>query len=97
MAVAAGVAFLGALAIGALADDAPKKWIVVPPGNRSSAQPEISASSIKRTAETKGTFDAKFAAVYDSLAADKELIAKIVKVADRYGIDPIHMIGAIVG
>jgi hypothetical protein len=79
------------------ADDAPRKVIVDPPGNRSPTQPDISASSIIRTAQTKGTFEDKYKSVYDSLARDPELMGKIVKIAATYGIDPIHIIGAIVG
>ena len=81
----------------AAADDAPKKVIVVPAGNRSAAQPEISSSAIKRTAETKGTFDSKYTAVYQQLSSNPEITGKIVKIAAVYGIDPIHIIGAIVG
>ena len=80
----------------ARADDA-KKIVVDPPGNRSPAQPDISASSIIRTAQTKGTFADKYRQVYDSLAGDPALMAKIVKSAGLYGIDPIHIVGAIVG
>jgi hypothetical protein len=71
--------------------------IVVPPGNRSTSQPPISTSSIKRTAETKGTFEGKYREVYDQLAGAPLLITKIQKAAATYGIDPIHIIGAIVG
>ncbi len=71
--------------------------IVVPPGNRNATQPPISASSIIRTAETKGTFNAKYRAIYNQLAADRQLIQKIEKAAAVYGIDPIHLIGAIIG
>jgi hypothetical protein len=71
--------------------------VVVPPGNRSATQPPISTSSVVRTAETGGTFDDKFRAIYKQLAADRDLIQKIEKTAAVYGIDPIHMIGAIVG
>ncbi|CAN5259082.1 DUF1402 family protein [soil metagenome] len=70
---------------------------VVPPGNRSTTQPEISGSSIARTAETKGDFDTKFKRVYEQLSGDRQLIEKIKQVAALYGIDPVHMIGAIVG
>ena len=73
------------------------KVVVVPPGNRSAKQPPVSRSSLVRTAETRGTFDEKYKAVYESLAGDPQLIRKIVKVAARYDIDPIHLIGAIVG
>lgn len=71
--------------------------VVVPPGNRNATQPPISASSVIRTAETKGTFDQKYRAIYGQLAANRELIQKIEKAAAVYGIDPIHMIGAIIG
>ncbi len=71
--------------------------VVVPPGNRSAQQPPISLSSKVRTAQTKGTFDEKFKTIYSQLAADRQLIQKIEKAAAAYGIDPIHMVGAIVG
>ena len=71
--------------------------IVVPPGNRSATQPPISTSSVIRTAETKGTFSAKFDAIYGQLAANHELIQKIENAAAVYGIDPVHLIGAIIG
>ncbi len=71
--------------------------IVVPPGNRSAEQPVISVSAVVRTAETKGTFDAKYKRIYDQLAADPVLLDKIKGAAATYGIDPIHIIGAIVG
>jgi hypothetical protein len=73
------------------------KVVAVPEGNRSTTQPAISGSSIARTAETKGSFDAKYQAIYGQLVAQKALIAKIVKVAAIYGIDPVHIAGAIVG
>ena len=87
---------IGAAALAA-APAEPAGVIVVPPGNRSTTQPEISTSSIVRTNETQSDFATKFRAVYDALAADKPLIQKIVKTAGIYNIDPIHMIGAIVG
>jgi len=83
-------------AAGASAGDA-GKWVAVPPGNRSPTQPPISTSSIVRTQETQGTFADKYKAVYDALASDNVLIGKIKSAAAVYGIDPIHMIGAIVG
>ena len=44
-----------------------------------------------------GSFKTKYQKVYNLLAGDPKLIAKIKKVAALYGIDPIHIIGAIVG
>lgn len=70
---------------------------VVPPGNRNAVQPPVPRGSILRTAETKGSFDAKFAKVRDLLANDRVLMGKIRSIAAQYGIDPVHMIGAIVG
>lgn len=76
---------------------AERAWVEVPPGNRSPLQPEVSTSSVARTAETKSDFETKYRAIRDRLAAEPELIAKIEAVAAVYDIDPIHMIGAIVG
>lgn len=70
---------------------------VVPVGNRLPAQPEIPISSIGRTKETKGSFEGKYKTVYDALSRDKRLISKIKTISKLYGIDPLHMIGAIVG
>ena len=70
---------------------------VVPPGNRNATQPAVPRGSILRTAETKGSFEAKYAKVRDLLATDRVLIGKIKATAKAYDIDPIHMIGAIVG
>mgnify|MGYP001809754199 CR=1 FL=1 len=69
----------------------------VPPGNRSKLQPPIDMSSIKRTGETKESFEGKYNRIVGLLKRDPGLIRSIKKSAGRYGIDPIHMIGAIVG
>jgi hypothetical protein len=73
------------------------KVVLVPPGNRSVKQPDISYSSYKRTSDTGGTFEGKFKQVYAWLGRDKALIAAVKKAAAIYDVDPIHMIGAIVG
>lgn len=69
----------------------------VPPGNRNAEQPDIPGSSARRTAALKTSYDRKYEKVRDLLASDKDLIGKIKKTAGQYGIDPIHMIGALVG
>ena len=72
--------------------------IVVPPGNRSKQQPKIYSGSKFLTAiRGSGTYGDKYKKVYSLLARDKKLIANIKKVSALYGIDPIHVIGAIVG
>ncbi len=85
------------LPLSAAAMPAAASGIVVPPGNRSVEQPPISVSSIVRTKQTHGTFDQKYHQVYEGLANDRKLIDKIKRVAALYHIDPIHVIGAIVG
>jgi hypothetical protein len=70
---------------------------VVPAGNRNATQPKIPGSSTRRTEAGKTTFDDKYEKIRDLLAKDKALIAKIKAAASAYDVDPIHMIGAIVG
>lgn len=69
----------------------------VPAGNRNAEQPAVPGSSVRRTAALKSSFDRKYEKVRDLLAGDRQLIAKIRKTASDYGIDPIHMVGALVG
>ena len=69
----------------------------VPAGNRNSEQPAIPGASKKRTAALKTTFDAKYEKIRDLIAGDSDLRAKIRKTAERYDIDPMHIVGALVG
>lgn len=69
----------------------------VPAGNRNSAQPDIPRDAVVRTRQTGETFEGKFEKVMRLFQNDPKLIKKIKKTAQRYGIDPVHMIGAIVG
>lgn len=70
---------------------------VVPPGNRNVEQPKVPGASVRRTRAGKTSFDEKYERIRDLLASDKSLISKIKQTARQYDIDPIHMIGAIVG
>lgn len=70
---------------------------LVPPGNRSATQPAVSPYAVRRTKQTKGSFEGKYKKIYKALKRDKKLLKKIRKVGRKYGIDPVHMIGAIVG
>lgn len=70
---------------------------VVPPGNRHAEQPDVPGAAARRTKAGHTTFDAKYDKVRDLLASDQALISKIKMTARAYGIDPIHMVGAIVG
>jgi hypothetical protein len=70
---------------------------LVPPGNRHADQPLVPGASAKRTQALKTTYEAKYRKVYRLLKNDAKLRQKIVQVATEYGIDPMHMVGAIVG
>lgn len=69
----------------------------VPPGNRNATQPEIPRDAVIRTRQTGDTFEGKFQTVLALFENDPRLVRKIKKTAQRYEIDPIHMVGAIVG
>ncbi|MFF0947307.1 DUF1402 family protein [Rhizobium leguminosarum] len=69
----------------------------VPAGNRHAEQPDIPGASIRRTKGTKSSFDLKYEKVHELLATDRELMSKIRKISSAYGINPIHIVGAIVG
>ncbi|WP_096176316.1 DUF1402 family protein [Cohaesibacter sp. ES.047] len=69
----------------------------VPEGNRFKTQPKIPRSSFLRTRSSKSSFEKKYEKVRELLATDRKLLAKIKKVAKKYDIDPIHMVGALVG
>lgn len=71
--------------------------LTVPPGNRNAEQPDIPGASVRRTKGTNGTFERKYQKVRELLATDKKLISKIKAVSRAYDIQPIHVIGAIVG
>ncbi|CCV03828.1 conserved exported hypothetical protein [Mesorhizobium metallidurans STM 2683] len=70
---------------------------LVPPGNRNAEQPDIPGASSRRTQATNTTFQAKYRKVYALLQNDAGLRGKIRQAAAAYGIDPMHIVGAIVG
>jgi hypothetical protein len=72
--------------------------VVVPPDYHAKQQPKVYAGSYVLTAiHDSGGFKEKYAKVYGLLSRDKALIGKIKKAAATYGVDPIHIIGAIIG
>jgi len=78
-------------------DAAHADTIVVPPGNRSDTQPPIPNASAVRTRAFNTTYDEKYQKIIALLKREKKLITHIKQVAALYGIDPIHIIGALVG
>ncbi|MEP9397652.1 DUF1402 family protein [Mesorhizobium sp. KR2-14] len=71
--------------------------IVVPTGNRNVEQPPVPGASSKRTQAGKTSFDAKYRKIYALLKNDAGLRGKIREVAAEYRLDPIHIVGALVG
>lgn len=71
--------------------------VLVPPGNRNATQPPVPDASANRTRSSQSTYEAKYNKVYALLESDSVLRTKIKTIAKAYGIDPIHMVGAIVG
>ncbi|MBV2142042.1 DUF1402 family protein [Falsochrobactrum sp. TDYN1] len=69
----------------------------VPPGNRNIEQPAVPGASARRTGQLNTTFEAKYRKIYNLLKADTALRSKIRSTASAYGIDPLHIVGAIVG
>ncbi|SKA35420.1 DUF1402 family protein [Consotaella salsifontis] len=71
--------------------------VKVPSGNRNATQPDIPSASYRRTRQLRSTFEGKYRKIRDLLANDSELRAKIRKAANDYHIDPMHIVGALVG
>jgi hypothetical protein len=71
--------------------------IRVEPGNGSMSQPAIPGASKNRTRAFKTTFERKYEKVLGLLRRDRKLISNIKKTSAMFDIDPIHLIGAIVG
>ena len=71
--------------------------VEVPTGNRNLSQPPIPAGSVSRTRSTDGSFQAKYEKIRDMIGRDRLLQAKIKSAAARYRIDPVHIVGALVG
>jgi hypothetical protein len=92
------LAVSAAFALSLAAPTASADVIVVPPGNRSDKQPKVYSGSKFLTAiRNSGGFNDKYKRVYAVFANNPKLVARIKAVSGRYGIDPIHVIGAIVG
>lgn len=70
---------------------------LVPAGNRHESQPGVPAASAKRTREMNTTYEAKYQKIYSLLKSDSKLRSKIASVARTYGIDPVHIVGALIG
>ena len=91
--IAMSIAFSVSLAWVPLANSAEP----IAKGNVNARQPAIPGASKRRTQATKSTFDDKYEKIRDLIAEDSKLRGKIVSVSKAYKIDPIHIVGALVG
>ncbi len=91
------ISLLAVLLTMGAATGAQAQLVKVPPGNRHATQPGIPAGAVSRTRATKGSFQGKYEKIRDMIAGNRQLQGKIKQAAARYGIDPIHIVGALVG
>lgn len=68
-----------------------KVLIPVPEGNRNRSMPDIDGS------RKDSNYDAKYIKALSVLRKDKKILEHIKKVSALYGIDPVHVVGAIIG
>ena len=71
--------------------------VLVPPGNRSGTQPPIPKTSADRAKAFNTTYDEKYKQIIALLTRETKLVAQIKEAARAYHIDPIHIVGALVG
>lgn len=71
--------------------------VMMPPGNQNSQQPDIPYGAVSRTRSTNGSFQGKYEKIRDLIASDRKLRRKIDQAASKFGIAPIHIVGALVG
>lgn len=69
----------------------------VPDGNRSAEQPPVPGASHRRTKALNSSFEEKYRRIRDLIDDDSRLKQKIERAARAYEIDPIHIVGALVG
>lgn len=91
------IAFASALAGFVVLSNQAHAVVKLDPGNQNSEQPAIPGASKNRTKALKTSFDKKYQKVLRLLRNDKKLIADIKSTSEKFDIDPIHMVGAIVG
>jgi len=71
--------------------------VPAPEGNRNAKQPEIPYGAVSRTRSSKGSFEGKYQKIRDLIKSDKKMRRQIKKSAGKFGIDPVHLVGALVG
>lgn len=95
--VLAAILLAAAFQTAAMIVPASAETVMVAPGNRNVEQPAVPGGSARRTRQLGTTYEAKYRKIYALLKNDARLRDKIRETAAAYGIDPMHMVGAIVG
>lgn len=90
-------AFAVAVLASPVVEAAGPEVIVVPADYHAKYQPQVFGAAFVLTGMHGGSFDDKYHAILALLSRDKKLMANIKKAAATYGIDPVHIVGAIVG
>jgi len=77
--------------------DAGRAVLFVPPGNRHAVQPPVPDASAARTRQRATTYEAKYRKIYALLKEDAHVRSLIIKTAQAYGLEPVHIVAALVG
>ncbi len=91
------VQWVGILVLTSIAGLAQAQLFEVPAGNRNASQPTIPNTSASRTKAGNGSFQQKYEKIRDLISSDKKLQNQIKISAKKFGIDPVHIVGALVG
>ncbi len=84
--------------VGVAPASAASKVIVIPPTYHAKTQPPVAVQSFLLTLMQRGgNWDDKYRHVVEVLATDKHLMGNIKRAAKLYGVDPVDVVGAIVG
>ena len=87
-----------ALAVNVMPTTAKTGIVVVPASYHSATQPPVAGQSFMLTLmQQGGSWDDKYHHAVEMLSRDKGLMANIKKAAKLYGVDPVAVVGAIVG
>ena len=96
-ALSIAAAFAIAIVANVSAHAAKTQVIVVPADYHAKQQPPIYGGSFLLTGLQGGSFDDKYQNIYGLLSRDQGLMGTIKKAAALYGVDPVDVLGAIVG
>ncbi|MEM7646547.1 MAG: DUF1402 family protein [Pseudomonadota bacterium] len=71
--------------------------LVLPPGNLAPTEPTVADAAIRRKTREETSFNRKYQKIMRSLRNDPQTLGWIREAAAAFEIDPVHIVGAIVG